>query len=127
MADYSAFPVWDRTESPLGDLSGDVVITAESDSDFKLTVSAEEANQLLSGAMVGGEQLPISPELRSQVWSWAEVYEHQTPESNSWTPACPMDEWLAWGRELAVALQEELGSDYEVLFHDEQTGEKNPV
>ena len=127
MADYSAFPVWDRTESRVAGLSGDVVITAVSDSDFKLTVSAEEANELLSGAMVGGEQLPISRRLRTQLWGWAAIYECQNSESDRWTPECPMDDWLDWGRSLAVVLQDELGPGYEVLFHDERTGEEKPV
>ena len=127
MADYTAFPVWDRTESRLDGLSADVVITDTSDSGFTLTVSADEANELLSGAMVRGEQLPISRRLRTQLWGWAAIYECQGPGSDRWTPQCPMDDWLDWGRALAGALQEELGPGYEVLFHDERTGEEEPV
>lgn len=61
--------------------------------------------------------VPMSAELRQALVLWAEAYDRHNL-NDTWPAEQPYDRWRARGRELAIRLRDELGSDWTVEYFD---------
>lgn len=87
MADYFADPLWRRSAEGKG------------------------------GAMVPLESLPLGGELIRRLRAWAAQFDARSDSlGEEWQDPAAEQAWLAQGRELRVAVQDELGPEYDVTY-----------
>ncbi|WP_370463638.1 hypothetical protein [Pantoea sp. B9002] len=91
MADYGCYPLWGTTPDDFGDISP--------------------------------EDLSISSNLKDSLYSWAKRYDAilnmDDPASSGFKDKEEEEKFIKDGYELARNLQDELGNQYEVIYHSE--------
>jgi hypothetical protein len=88
MADYVADPLWLRSPTGRG------------------------------WASVPLDRLPLSPDLKAQLRSWAGRYDGLMKTGYEWPDAETRTAWVHDGRDLLVLLRAELGAVYEVSYSE---------
>lgn len=93
MADYHCFPLWE--------------------------VGGEVRN-------VNPDDLPLTVELRAELRAWANAYDRtlnqEDPANSGFATPAEEEAFEAEGRRLWRALQDQLGSDYKVIYFSERDG-----